>query len=152
MPIELKVKLHEKGGCYFAGKGRPGMSKAKVQELLPDIIIPENEPIDEHGWWKSPEIENMEQCVARVKDIVKDFKEMYKSDREKYGGKTFVAISHGSLLSTLACIFTNNLANVNLECFIPENNSLSILDFVEVKEGQKDYIDCRLTAFNMKLK
>lgn len=39
--IELKVKLHEKGGCYLAGKARPGMSKAKVLELLPEIVIGE---------------------------------------------------------------------------------------------------------------
>lgn len=84
--------------------------------------------------------------------MIKDFKEMYRSDREKFAGKTFIAISHGSLLSTLACVFTNNLANASLECFIPENNSLSILDFADVKEGQKDFVDCKLTGFNLKLK
>lgn len=65
--------------------------------------------------------------------MLKDFKDMYKADREAYAGKTFVAITHGTFLNYIVCYFTNNLGNAPLEFFLPENNSVTILDFSDVK-------------------
>ncbi len=136
----------------MGSEARPGMSREAAQKLLPDMIIPETEPINEKGWYHEPHVEDNNKCIARCKDLVKDFKEIYRSNREKYEGKTFVAISHGSFLNTLACTFTNNVPQASLDFFIPENNSVTILDFADVKEGTKEFVDCKLTAFNLKLK
>lgn len=76
---------------------------------------------------------------------------MYRSDREKHGKSTYLAVCHGNLQNVLACMFTNNLGNADLEFFIPENNSLTILDFADVKEGVKEFVDCKLTAYNLKV-
>ena len=103
------IRLHEKGGCYLQGESKPGLSKEQVLTIMPDLIIPESENINEKGWYHHQQIEDITKCIARCKDLVRDFKELYRSNREKYMGKTFVAISHGSLMSTLACTFTNNI-------------------------------------------
>ena len=97
------------------------------------MIIEESQIIDEKGWWKGDKIESSDQCTSRIKDLLKEFKEMFKANREALSGKTLVAIAHGTFLNNLACLFTNNVANAHLEFFIPENNSMTILDFADVK-------------------
>ncbi len=52
--------------------------------MLPDMIIPETEPINEKGWYHESQVEDINKCIARCKDLVRDFKELYKSNREKY--------------------------------------------------------------------
>jgi len=65
-----------------------------------------------------------------------------------------VSIAHGSLLSIIACMLTNNMGNAEKDFFVPENNSLTVLDFfLNKKEGTgpdsgKEYVDVKLTAFN----
>ena len=78
------VRLHEKGGCYIGSEARPGMSREAAQKLLPDMIIPETEPINEKGWYHEPHVEDINKCIARCKDLVRDFKELYRSNRDKY--------------------------------------------------------------------
>lgn len=48
---------------------------------------------------------------------------------------------------------TNNMSNVNLNHNIPANNSLTILEFHPNKDENKDkeYIDAKLVAFNVRL-
>ncbi len=130
----------------------PGLSKQQVQDLIPEIVIADSEPIDDSGWCKFDSVETTEQCVARIKDLLRDFKDFYRENREKVQGKTFVAITHGSFLSTMSCLFTNNIGVADLDFFIPENNSVTIIDFMDVKQEQKEFVDCRLTGFNLKLK
>ena len=77
--------------------------------MIPDLKISDSEPIDDKGWWKSETIETTTQCIARIKEVLKEFKEFYKASDAQ--GKTFVAISHGYFLNCMACMFTNNLAN-----------------------------------------
>ena len=113
------IRLHEKGGCYLNGEPRPGLTREQALKIMPDLIIPESEVINEKGWYLSAEIEDINKCIARCKDLVRDFKEIYRSNRDKYMGKTFVAVSHGSMMSTLACTFTNNVPQAPLEFFIP---------------------------------
>ena len=76
---------------------------------------------------------------------------MYKAKSEVVADKTFVAIAHGYFLNTLACLFTNNLGNVSQQFFIPENNSITILEYADVKQDKKEFVDCKLTAYNLKL-
>ena len=152
LPLSRKIKSPEKGGCYIGNETRPGITREQALEMIPDMIIGEGEAIDDEGWYKHKEIESTDQCLARIKDLLKDFKDFYRANKEQVHGKTFVSITHGSFLNTLGCMFTNNLGNAQADFFIPENNSVSILDFSEVKEGQKEYVDCRLTAFNLKIK
>ncbi len=77
---------------------------------------------------------------------------MYKANRDEMKGKTLLAITHGAFLNTLACVFTNNIGNAEQDFFIPENSSVTILDIEEVKQNHKEFVDCKLTAFNLKLK
>ncbi len=128
------------------------MSRENAQKMLPDMIIPETEPINENGWYHESEFEDTNKCIAQCKDLVRDFKELYKQNRDKFQGKTLVAITHGSFLSTLGCNLINNVPSCPLEFFIPKKNSVSILDFSNVKERAKEFVDCKLTAFNLKLK
>ena len=62
-------------------------------------------------------------------------------------------MTHGTFLNTLACVFTNNIAQAPTAFFIPENSSVSILDFSDVKlDDGREFVDCKLTAFNLKLR
>lgn len=128
------------------------MPRSKALEILPDLIIDENQTFDEEGWWKSSSVETTQQCVERVKEVIKEFKELYRSNKDEYKGKTLLAVTHGAFLNTLACVFTNNIAMADQDFFIPENNSVTILDIEEVKQGPKEFVDCKLTALNLKIR
>lgn len=39
--MHLLVKVHEKFGCHLKKVGKPGLTKSKVIELVPDIVIDE---------------------------------------------------------------------------------------------------------------
>lgn len=95
--------------------------------------IAETEFIDDAGWNKREIIEDTKQCAERAKDLIREFKDYFRENRETVKGKTFIGITHGAFLNTLACVFTNNLDNASLDFFIPENNSVTILDFDDVK-------------------
>lgn len=113
LPIKLMVKLHEKGGCQIKGQCKPGLNREQALQYVPDLQITDDQAIDEVGWWKNETVETTEQCIARIKELMKDFKELYKSNREAYQGKTFICISHGTFLNNLACVFTNNIGNAH---------------------------------------
>lgn len=80
LPVYLQVSAHEKGGCYLDGKGYPGMSKEEVLQLVPGIIVDDKNSllINENGWWKNELKENNEECTLRIKECIKDYKEIYK--------------------------------------------------------------------------
>jgi broad specificity phosphatase PhoE len=120
--------------------------------VLPDLVIDSaRESIDEEGWWKSDRVETSQECVERVKEAVKELKDIYRAAPENRK-KVYFAITHGAFLSTLGCVFTNNIDIANEDFFIPENNSIAILDFEEVTQNHKTFVDCKLTAFNLKIK
>ena len=50
-------------------------------------------------------------------------------------------------------MFTNNVANSELNLFIPDNNSITILDLILRHDDykNKDFVDAQLVAFNLKL-
>ncbi|TNV73685.1 hypothetical protein FGO68_gene6310 [Halteria grandinella] len=150
--VRLFNKMHEKGGCYMAGQPKPGMSKQKTLEIMPDLVIDEKETIDDEGWWKAEKVETTLQCIERVKEVIKEFKELYRDPTQDNKNKTFLAVTHGAFLNTLACVFTNNIASADQDFFIPENNSVTILDIEEVQQNHKQFVDCKLTAFNLKIK
>lgn len=47
LSIHLKVKLHEEGGCYKGSKCLPGFTKQQALELIPDLVIADDQPIDD---------------------------------------------------------------------------------------------------------
>jgi broad specificity phosphatase PhoE len=81
--------------------------------------------------------------------VIKDLKEMYYSNI----GKTILVVTHGGFLNYLLCTYTNNVPNSSSEFFIPENNSISIMEFKERYDEfkQKNFVDAYLVAYNLQL-
>ena len=67
--------------------------------------------------------------------------------------KTILVVSHGAFLNSLACIFTNNLHHSEKNFFLPDNNSLTILDLSDELGGREDkgYVEARLVAYNLRI-
>lgn len=82
MPIKLMVSLFEKGGCQMRGQCYPGLSIQQARQIVPELEIDEKNEIliDENGWYKKPQIETTEECIARGKEVIRSFKEVYKSN------------------------------------------------------------------------
>ena len=66
-----------------------------------------------------------------MKEVFRNFKDLHKGNKEL----VMLAVCHGTFINTMMCTFTNNLQIVKQEFFIPENNSLTIIDFVDEKGG-----------------
>ena len=68
--------------------------------------------------------------------------------------KTILIVSHGTLLNYLMCNYTNNVPNATSEFFIPENNSISVIELKERWDDckAKTFIDANLVAYNLHLK
>ena len=49
--------IHEEGGAHQQGKVFPGLKKSEVTGLLPDLLVGEEQPIDESGWFKQDHVE-----------------------------------------------------------------------------------------------
>jgi hypothetical protein len=49
-------------------------------EIVPDLKVDEKNgsTIDNTGWNKRPYVESNDECIQRVKDVMKDYKEMFK--------------------------------------------------------------------------
>ena len=56
----------------------PGMNVDQVKEIIPEIVIGEDEPINSEGWNFPPEIETKPQMLERIKFVIKDLKEMHR--------------------------------------------------------------------------
>ena len=98
LPIHLKVNIHELGGIYMGEKCFPGLNKKQVKELVNDIIIPEKEQIwDEKGWFQRETIEEEEELYDRIKEVIRDLKEMHREN----SNQTILMISHGCFLRCL---------------------------------------------------
>ena len=148
--IQLMVRCHERGGCYQGTKVFPGLNKIQMQELCEDIIVNEDQDVtDTKGWHENrKEVETTAEFHERVKEVVRDWKEMHKFNKDK----TFLCISHGCFLRVLMLTLT---CQMSLLCdnFHPKNNSLTILDFIDVKNPgtNTEYVDVKIQAFNLQL-
>ena len=75
-----------------------------MEEIVGDIEIDEeNQVSDTEGWFKLNHLETKEEINERVKDVLRDLKEMHKQDPNQ----TILSISHGEFLVYLMSILTN---------------------------------------------
>jgi hypothetical protein len=58
------------------------MNIEEVQKFVPGIKIDEKNQllIDGNGWWKNQVAETNTESIARVKEVVKEFKEMHRTN------------------------------------------------------------------------
>ena len=56
----------------------------------------------EEGWFKLKHLESKEEILERVKDVIRDLKEMHREDPNQ----TILSISHGEFLLYLMSILT----------------------------------------------
>lgn len=132
------------------GKTHPGLNRKEVTEILPDIIIGEDQEItDDEGWYKKETIETTEELIERVKDVVRDFKEFHR----KNPNETIVVISHGCFLRTLMSVLTAQHHLLPEARFHSNNNSLTILDLETMTSDKPplEYVDVKLMAYNLQL-
>ncbi len=77
---EVRTALHEQGGCYQghlvgAQVGRPGMSRAEIEQRFPGYHIADD--IDERGWWKSQPYEDHAQASDRAERLLEKSREEF---------------------------------------------------------------------------
>ena len=78
-PIQLFVKAHEYQGVHMKGKTYPGLNMKEIKEIVPDISAdPNHEISDEKGWFERESMETGDQLTERVKEVIRDLKEMHK--------------------------------------------------------------------------
>lgn len=86
----------------------------------------DNEVADNEGWYKNQTIETHEECILRVKDVVRDLKELHKTAAAP--DQTVLIISHGGFLRYLMCILTGQHGLLPEARFHAMNNSITIVD------------------------
>ena len=123
----------------------PGLTKAQITELCPDI----KHGLDHEGPWNesTKEVETPQQFEDRIKGLIREFKELHK----KHPESTFVVISHGHVLRKILSLLTNQPKTC--KDYQSKNNSLTIVDFVSSKNevANLEYIDVRLLAYNLQI-
>ena len=146
--FHLYLKAHSFAGCYKGKETFPGCNLNEIHEIVPDIVIDEQNAVKEdQGWFTKQTIETPAEITLRVKDVIRELKDMHRSNPLQ----TIFISSHGCFLRYLICLLTDQksmLPNCNLQC---ANNSLTILD-METKENipaKTEYVDVRLVAYNL---
>ena len=147
IPIHLYVRGHEFQGTYLKNVAYPGLSTEEVKEVIPDIVIDENQKISELGWNIRDTVENHEEVAARIKDVIRDFKEEHKKNPDQ----TILLVSHGFFMKQLMIQLTSQ-QNLMPHCrFLSNNNSIMIVDFVTCQTQQSSFVEARLQAYNLQL-
>ncbi len=128
---EIRVPLHEKGGCVAGGgdtpfDGQPGMTRRQIATLFPGYqIAPE---IDGQGWWGSQPMETLSQATQRAQRLWADTCGEFTQPDERVA-----VVMHGDFLMLL------------LRCFHPQplnlawNASLSRVSLVDSTAVLEDY-------------
>jgi len=140
--VELFLDIHEKGGNNMKGKCYPGVPNSEALRRIPNLSIPEGAAISEEGWWFSDHVETNEECMTRVKKVLKVLKEMAPGNE----GKTFMMVSHGGFLNNLCCLLTGQAEKAGNDPYIPENNSMTILEVPVGEESSR----VKMVAYNLK--
>ena len=108
---EVRVPLHEKGGCVAGSgggpmQGRPGMTRREISDRFAHYpIAPE---IDGQGWWGSKPLETLEQATQRAQRLWADTNREFTAPDERVA-----LVMHGDFLMLL------------LECFHPQPLNLA---------------------------
>ena len=101
------VQIHEEAAVYGGklGWNIAGLSKNEVIEIIPELIITEEQSklIDETGWNRFEEVETTDGSIKRSKEVISLFKEMAKSEMKD---KTLLAVSHGYFLHALVYVLS----------------------------------------------
>lgn len=85
----------------------------------------------------------------RVKDVVRDLKELHKAADEP--DQTVLIISHGGFVRYLMCILTGQHGLLPEARFHAMNNSITIVD-TETKKNipaKTEYVEARLVSYNV---
>mmetsp|Transcript_11356 Transcript_11356/g.19137 ORF Transcript_11356/g.19137 Transcript_11356/m.19137 type:complete len:139 (-) Transcript_11356:24-440(-) len=118
--------------------------------LCPDIDTESESAMPQEGGWQAiyDHIEDGGEMVERVKNIIRDLKEMHKQKPDQ----TVLVISHGHVLRSLMCILTNQLSKQS-SSYICKNNSLTIVDFMTCMNvgKQHEYVESQLQCFNLQM-
>ena len=88
---------------------------------------------NEKGWFShATSMETHDDLLLRVKKVVQELKEMHKATPDD----TIMMIAHGTFLSYLMALLTNQHHMLPEAKFLATNNSLTIVDLhTQVNEG-----------------
>lgn len=83
---QVEVSLHEVGGCVrgpepSAMVGRPGMTRAAIEQRFPDYVVESR--IDAQGWWRSQSYETPAQAKVRARELLADTQRRFAHTAER---------------------------------------------------------------------
>lgn len=112
---EVRVPLHEKGGCVAGSgggplgggpmQGRPGMTRQEISARFPDYPIAAE--IDGQGWWGCKPLETLEQATQRAQRLWTDTCREFAATDER-----IALVMHGDFLMLLLDCFHPHALNL----------------------------------------
>ena len=141
------VKAHECKGVYMQGKNYPGLSREEVLEIVPELVIDGDQPINDKGWYLQEHLETHEEMLLRVKEVVRLLKEQHRQTPDN----TLLLISHCGFLEYLFALLTNQQPLLQSNDFSACNNSVTIVDLLNVSTQKSEFVEARLAAYNLQL-